>query len=274
MFLVRFFKQSFQFPTLLKNANQKLWKIIIYFIILILIANFPANFQVVKEQGSKLDFLIEDFSNEIPVNWDLPDDITVKGGKLITNGNTDEYINTFKGKTYIINKQLKVDNPNNYKNHILLYSESIIYVDSNGNVLEGFNYKGFESDEYSFKALKLAHGDDLNILFNILASSIEKSFSSSIVLFTIIRNNLVQIFINVIYVIILAALVMLFKFAFQDFLTFKESITFVVLSLGLPAVITFGIGLLSFAFAPVVFQLTSGMVVMIVMLVFAKKTFS
>ena len=106
MCLVRFFKQSVQFPTLLKNANQKLWKIIIYFIILILIANFPANFQVVKEQGSKLDFLIEDFSNEIPVNWDLPDDITVKGGKLITNGNTDEYINTFKGKTYIINKQL------------------------------------------------------------------------------------------------------------------------------------------------------------------------
>lgn len=273
MFLIKFFKQSFQFPTLLKNTNQKIWKIIIYFILLILIANFPASFQVVKEQGSRLDFLVEDFSKETPVNWNLPDDISIKGGKLLTNGNTTEYINNFKDKTYVINKQSKVDDPNNYKNHVLLFTDSVVYIDKDGNVLEGFNYKGFDMDEYSFKALKLAHGDELTNLFNSFANSIEKSFSSHIVLFTLIRNNIVQLLINVIYVLILAGLVMLFKFAFQDFLNYRQSVTFVVLSLGLPAVITFGIGLLSVAFAPVVFQLVSGMVVMIVMLVFAKKTF-
>ncbi|VEU81133.1 DUF1189 family protein [Haploplasma axanthum] len=273
MFLIKYFKNSFEFPKLLKSLDKPFWKIIIYFIVLVLIANFPASYEAVKNDGSRLDFVIEDFSKEIPINWDLPNDIVIKGGKLINNGDQKVYKNKHKDITYIINNQEKITDITQYKNHIILSEESIIYVDGKGKFLEAIGYKGFSDDQFSFKELKISNQENQKILFEKFASSIEKSFSSYTVFYTIVRNNLTQILVNVIYVLILSGLVQLFRFGYQNFISFKDTIKFVVLSMGLASVLAFFSGLLSFPFGPVVFQLTTGMTVMLVMLIFGKKTF-
>ena len=272
MFLFKFFKISFNLPKLLSNSNQKLWKIILYFILIILIANFPQTFDVYRHGGSRLDFVIEDFSKEIPIGWILPNDIEISGGKLINNGDNNIYKYEHKGITYIINNTNRID-VNEYKNHIIFSETSLIYIDSDGNYLEEHNYRGFE-DTFRFRELNISHGEEKEALFNTFAKSIELSFSNPIVLYTVLRNNITQIFINIIYVLILAGFVQLFRFRYQNFLTYIDSVKFVVLSLGLPAILSFIIGVLAPAFAPVVFQLASGMTIMLVMLIFSKKTFS
>jgi len=272
MFLIRMFKKSFVFKGLLKNVNEKLWKYIVYFIILMLIANFPQTLEVIRYEGTRLDFVVEDFETSTPTNWVMPSKIEIKGGKLVNNGDLNRYIYEHQGITYIINNTEKID-VNDYKNHIIFSEESIMFIDAEGNFLEEFGYRGF-TDIFRFIELNLASGEYKVEIYNDFARSIESSFSRPIVLYTIIRNNLTQIFVNIIYIIILALLVQLFRFRFQNFLSFIEGIKFVILSLGLPAVLTLIIGIFSPAFTPVVFQLSSGMTIMLVMLVFSKRTFS
>lgn len=274
MFIIKMFKQSFKFKTLLINFNFKFWQIIIYFILLMLIANFPQTFEAFRNYGTRLDFIIEDFNQAKPYDWQLPNNMYIRGGKLINNGDQNVYVYEHKGITYIINNQTKIDDTNDYLNHIIFSERSLIYIDNDGNILEAFDYVGFENDEFDFSMLNVAVGEELNELYLEFATSIERTFQNEIILFTVIRNNVVQIFINILYVLLLALFIQLFRFGYQKFLTYYESIKFVVLSLGLPAVLAFLIGLLSPAFAPVVFQLASGMTVMLVTLIFGKKLYS
>ena len=275
MFLVKMFRESFQFKTLLINFKYKWWQLIIYFILLVLIANVPLTIESINNYGTRLDFIIEDFaSGEIPNDWDLPTNIVIRGGKLINNGDTKEYGGSFKGITYIINKQGLIEDVNDYKNHIVLGENSLVYIDAKGNVLENHNYAGFENDTFDFYELSLASGVKAVELYQEFARSIERSFQSEIILFTLIRNNATQLLVNTVYILLLAGLIQLFRFGYTKFITYSESIKFVILSLGLPAVLSFITGFLSPAFAPVVFQLASGMTVMLVVLIYGKKLYS
>ncbi|MDY0277539.1 MAG: DUF1189 family protein [Acholeplasma sp.] len=272
MFIVKFFKKSFQFSDLPKNVHEKMWKFIVYFLLLLLISNFPFIYETVKNDGSKLDFVIEDFDKSIPLNWEIPESISIVGGRLINNDDNKVYTNKHYDITYIINN-LEVINVENHKNSIILSKDSIIYVDNEGNYIEALGYKGF-TDTFSFKELNLASGDEKIAMFKEFSNAIEKSFKDQIVLYSILRNIVSQLLINILYVLILAGIVMFFKFGYQKFFSYQESIKFVILSMGLPAILTFIVGLVSFAFSPVVFQLSMGMVVMIVMLVFGRRNFS
>lgn len=275
MFLVKMFKDSFNFKTLLINFKYKWWQLILYFILLILIANIPLTLEAINNYGTRLDFIIEDFSSgEVPNNWEIPNDIQISGGKLINNGDQTEYTFEFKGITYIINKQGKIEDVDDFKSHIILGEESIVYIDANSNILENHGYIGFQGDTFDFYTLKTHSGEDLVEIYQMFAASIERSFQSEIILFTVVRNNLAQILVNIIYIIVLALLIQLFRFGYANFLNFRQSIKFVILSLGLPATLSFLIGFLSPAFAPVMFQLSSGLVVMFTTLIFGKKLYS
>lgn len=274
MFLIKMFKDSFNFKDLLINFNYKFWQVIIYFILLIIIANFPQTIEAYRNYGTRLDFVIEDFNEEIPYDWQLPNNMFIRGGKLVNNGDLDTYTYEHKGITYIINNQTKITDENDFLNHIIMSERSLIYIDANGNILEALDYIGFENDEFDFNKLNIATGEEKVLLYNEFASSIERTFQNEIILFTLLRNNVVQILINIIYVLLLALFIQLFKFGYQKFLSYSESIKFVILSLGLPAILTFLIGLLSPPFAPVVFQLSSGITVMLVTLIFGKKHYS
>ena len=46
-----------------------MWKYIIYFVILILIANFPQTLEVIRYEGTRLDFVVEDFETKTPTDW-------------------------------------------------------------------------------------------------------------------------------------------------------------------------------------------------------------
>jgi len=274
MFLFKYFRKSFDFKNLLTNLKLSKFKILIYFIFIIVIANFPLSYQTIKNNGGKLDFIAESFKKEVPLNWDLPDDIIIKGGKLISNNDKKQYVNKHGNITYIINLQKKLDNINNYKNHIILSEENILFIDDKANFLEVKGYLGFDNDEFKFKELKLASGQEKVAKFNEFGLSLEKSFSKYTIAYTLFRNIVVQIFINIIYVLILSCFIMLFKFKYEKFLSFGQTINFVVLAMGLPSILAFFIGLLSFPFGPVVFQLTVGLIIMMVLLINGRKTFS
>lgn len=273
MFLIRYFKKSFIFSKLLIDRTENLFKIFIYFILLIIIANFPANFEAVKQQGSRLDFIEQSFIEEAPINWVLPNTVEIKGGKLVSSDSIT-YTNTHKGITYVINSDLAVDvMKNDYINHVFLNEDNIVYIDADKNFMQAFGYKGFSSDIFSFRQLNVATGQQKSDLFIEFGRSIEKSFGSFIVLYTIIRNTFVNIAVSLLFVFVLSLIIQLFKFGYANFLTYLEGLRFIVLSMGLASVFSFAVGLLVPAFSPVVFQLTIGMTVMLVLLVYSRRSF-
>jgi len=269
MFLIKYFKDSFNYKNILIQKDKSLFKLLVFFILMILIANFPMTYDAYKHRGSRLDFIIEDFSKEQPLNWHLPDDIKIKGGTLVNNGDNNVYVFKHKDITYIINNKDMIDAKEN-RNTIIFNENSIVYIDDKANVLEGFNYKGF-SDEFSFREINIATEDEKIALYKDFAYKIEKSFSNEIILYTILRNNILQIGINIIYVLILSLFIQLFKYGYQNFLTYKEGLMFILNSISLPAIISFVIGIMSPPFGPVAFQLSSGMLVMLVLLIQGKK---
>lgn len=269
MFIFKYFKDSFDYKNILIQKDKSLIKLFIFFILMIIIANFPVTYDAYIHEGSRLDFIIEDFSKEQPLDWVLPNDISIKGGTLVNNGIKETYTYEHKGITYIINNLVVIDAKEN-KNSVVFNEKSIVYIDKDANVLEGFNYKGF-SDEFYFRELNLSSDAEKRELYEMFAHGIEKSFSNDIILYTVLRNIILQIGINLLYILILSLFVQLFKFGYQNFLSYKEGLMFVLNSIGLPAIISFIIGIISPPFAPVAFQLSSGMVIMLVILTQGKR---
>lgn len=269
MFVIEYFFDSLKLKSILKSEEKSLFKLSIFFIILILISNFPASYEVVKNEGSRLDFIVESFDKGVPLDWELPTDLVIKGGKLVSNSE-DVYLFIHDGINYIFNNKEKVDPKTNH-NSLIFSENTIIYVDNEGNVLEGIGYEGFSKDEFRLNDINLATGEEKISLYKEFASSTEKSFKKDIILYTLLRNNIIQISVNIIYALILALLVQLFRFGYQNFLNFKDGLKFVMMCFGVPAILTFIVGLMSTPFAPVVFQLSSGMIVMLVLLTQGKK---
>lgn len=271
MFLVKYFRDSFKYKTIMQTADKTLLKTIIFFVLMIIISTFPMSLDAVRNQGSKLDFIIEDFKDN-EINWEMPTNFEIKGGKLITNGSQEEYRYYYKKTNYVINFQGELDYLNN-KNSVIFEEDKITYINDKGEYMVGYGYKGF-TDIFSFKQFEIANPNEKTLLYEQFAKNIEKSFANQIVLFTIIRNTIVQILINFIYAIVLSLLVQLYRFGYEKFMTYKESLKFVLISVALPAVLSFGIGFIAPAFSPVLFQIASGMIVMLVPLIFGKQIYS
>lgn len=271
MFLVRYFRDSFKFKTLLITKDKTLVKSIIFFLLMIIIATFPMSLDAVKNRGTRLDFIIEHF-RENTLNWDMPSTFEIKGGKLITNGSNDEYIYEYKDITYIINFQGELNHLEN-KSSIIFQTDVITFINDKGEYMTGHGYQGFV-DVFSFKEFELASPVERTKLYEQFAENIEKSFSNQIVLFTVLRNTTVQIFTNLIYILVLSLLVQLYKFGYEKFMSYKEGLMFVLLAMGLPALLSFGVGFIAPAFSPVIFQISSGMIVMLVPLIFGKKIYT
>lgn len=272
MFLVRYFVDSFKFKTILITKDKTIPKTIIFFILMVIIATFPMVLESVREDGQRLDFLIEDFRNNEINNWELPEDFEIKGGKLVTNNSDKVYQNTYKEITYIINYQGTIDYNLN-KNSIILQESTITYIDRKGYYMIGHGYRGF-TDVFSFKEFQFGSAEERTLKFENFANNMEKSFDRQIVLFSILTKLIVQMLTNILYVIILSFLVQLYKFGYEKFLSYKDGLKFVMLAIGPSALFSFAIGFLAPAFSPVVFQITSGIIVMLIPLIFGKRLYS
>ncbi|MBU1093494.1 MAG: DUF1189 domain-containing protein [Firmicutes bacterium] len=245
-----------------------MWKIIIYFIILAMINVFPLNYLIVQEQGWRLNFIEESFTLETP-DWVLPESCSILASKLVCS--TDlEYTYEHQGITYIFNYQ-----SSDYdltKKQVLFKESTIIYSNGEGASMVGYDYKGFSYSQ-SFLELNLSDGAERQVLYAEFGKAIEESFSPYIVLYTLLVNTITSIAMNALFLIILSLVLQLFRFGYSKFFTYLDSIKFLVYIMGVPALLSFFVGLMEPAFSPVLFQLGMGIITMVVMLVYGKKYF-
>lgn len=270
MFLVKYYRDSWNFKELLVVKQRPFYKIIIYFIIMIIVATFPMTLDAIRHDGSRLDFIIEDFSNGGPtVPWNVPMDLEIRAEKLVIADNA-EYRFEFKETSYYFIGQEEVVYQN-YPNSIIFLKEKIAYVNEDGAYMERTYQPGFGSTTFPLYNLSAPNNSSL---YQTLANNIEKSFSDQIIFFTITRNIAVQLFVNVIYIFVLSLLLQVFRFGYTKFISYFDGLKFIIVSLGPPATIAFVVGIFAPAFAQIAFSLVSGLIVMIVPLVFGKKLYS
>jgi maltodextrin utilization protein YvdJ len=269
MFLVRYFKYSFQFDKMFIHLNEKFWKYLIYFFILSMINLFPMNFLIVKEQGWRLDFIEESLTSSTP-NWQLPETWSISGYKLITD-TTTQHVEVHDGITYIFNFQ-----GTDYdltKKQIIFKESTIIYTNGDGARMVGYDYRGF-ADTISFLELNLSSGEERSQNYARFGQYIEESFGSYIVFYTLLVNTMTNMALNILFILILSLVIQLFRFGFSKFLSYKEGIKFLILVMGLPAILSFIVGLMEPAFSPVLFQFGMGLTTMIVLLIHGRKYFA
>ncbi|MBU1141234.1 MAG: DUF1189 domain-containing protein [Firmicutes bacterium] len=251
------------------HVNEKMWKIIIYFLILSMINLFPMNYLVVKEQGWRLNFVEESFTLETP-DWVLPESCSITASKLMCSTLT-EYTYEHQGITYIFNYQgTEYDLT---KKQLLFKENQIIYTNGENASMVGYDYRGF-SDTQSFLELNLSEGIDRQELYIQFGQSIESTFGPYIVLYTLLVNSITSIGMNMLLLLILSLVLQLFRFGYSKFFTYKDSLKFLVYMMGVPALLSFIVGLVEPAFSPVFFQLGMGISTMIVMLVYGKRYFA
>jgi maltodextrin utilization protein YvdJ len=103
---------------------------------------------------------------------------------------------------------------------------------------------------------------------------VEKSFSAYIIFYAIAVNTLILTGTNLLFILLLSLVLQLFRFGYSTFFTYKESLIFLVYAMGLPAVISFIVGLFAPGVSTVLYQFSIGLIVMVVMLKYGKKEFA
>ncbi len=268
MFIFRFFKYSFNIKQMIPNASQKLWKAIIYFFVVSLITLFPLNFLIVQENGWSLDFIEANMTQHTP-NWTLPEDMRIYAYELETDSD-QSYIFENEGMTYIFNASGDEDITGKT---VSFYTDRIIYSDGEGHEMITYGYDGFY-EEVNFRALNLATSTDKVDMYNDFAEMIETSFGQYIVFYTLAVNTIVNISVGIVFILLLSVIMQLFRFGYTTYFTYKESLIFIILAMGIPSLISFVIGFVVPALAPVIYQFGVGIVVMGVMLKYGKVYFS
>jgi maltodextrin utilization protein YvdJ len=269
MFLVRYFKYSFGFSKVISRVNEKFWKVLIYFLILGLIAAFPLNSLIVREQGWRLNFIEESFTLQTPT-WQLPETCLIAANKLICETN-ESYTYTHQGITYIFNYQ-ETEIDRSIK-QVLFFENRIVYTNGDDALMVGYDYRGF-SDTLDFRTLNLMTGEERSEAFVEFGRNIEQTFGPYIVFYTVLTNTFISISLNLLFIVLLSFVLQLFRFGYSSFFKYVDSIKFLIFMMGLPTVLSFIVGLFEPAFSPVFFQFGMGISTMIVMLVYGKRYFA
>jgi maltodextrin utilization protein YvdJ len=260
MFMITYFKHSFDFIHIFEHLKPLNIKLIIYFLFISLISAFPLNYQVVSENGFRLNFIEEDFNGEFPIIDEFPCTFSYAGM------NCDEpFMFLYKDITYVFDQESPADS-----SEVMLFNQNNITYIKDGITLQSRGYEGF-SDTLDMHVIIFGDREDIEDAFNLFASGVEQSFGSYIVLYTLFTNIMVQIVIQSIFVLFLVFVLRLFKFGLSTFMTINESFSFVIMMMTLPAVLSVGIALIEPVFASVLYQFLVGIVIMIVMLKIGRK---
>jgi hypothetical protein len=260
MFIVKYFKQSFDFKHIFDNLKPFNIQLFIYFLCVTIVSAFPLNYQVITENGFRLNFIEEDFNGSYPDIQTFPCTFSYAGMDCDT-----PFMFVFKDITYVFDQTYEIDS-----NEVMLFSQNNITYIKDGIRLESRGYEGFQ-DLIDMNIIALNDSLDKEEAFKTFASGVEQSFGAYIIIYTLFTNIMVQIVVQSIFVIFLVAVLRLFKFGLSTFMTINESFSFVIMMMTLPAVLSVGIALIEPVFASVLYQFLVGIVVMIVMLKIGRK---
>ncbi|MBN3490353.1 DUF1189 family protein [Acholeplasma equirhinis] len=269
MFLVRYFRYGFNIPKLLTHRGESLLKTVIYYLLLVSFMNFPLTILGYQNEQQTINFIRENMTTETP-DWTTLPQGSMNSLTGFTSSHADGRYFEIDNYIYIFGYNENIDYPTE-KNQIIFYETHIRYIDTNGSFLDSDGYYGFKTT-INLNELNFSIGEERDLLFQTFAQSIESSFSTYIILFVTLRNQLFQFIASILFVLLLSGIIQIYRFGFAKFLTYKDSINFLIFASTIPAVLSMILGLILPGFASVVFNLALGLIVMITLLFFARKT--
>ncbi len=263
MFLVQYFKRGFQFSKIFETPLILNVKLVIYFLLLTFFSSFPLNYQIIREDGFRLDFIAQDFIDAEP-------DVFIPYTEISMAGvSTDEdYMFIHEGIHYYVN--LNHTYHETYQTPAVILGPDNILYDNGNNQLISQGYRGF-SDLILLHSVNVGSSEDNALIWQAFGSGIEASYGSYIVIYTMMTNVFVQLLIQSVFVIFLMLVLRLFKYGLSTYMTYKESIVFIILMMTMPSVVSIFVGLIEPVFANVIYQLLVGLTIMIVMLKYGRK---
>ena len=263
MFLIDYFKRGFQFSKVFEKPFELNVKIIIYFMLLSMLSAFPLNYQIIQEDGFRLDFIAQDFKDALP-------DVTIPYTEISMAGvvSNDDYTFMHEGIHYYVNLSGIYDDV--YETPAVIFTVDHIVYDTGENTLVSQGYQGFR-DLLLLHNVNYGSEEDKTFIWETFGDSIEASFSAYITLYTMATNVMVQLFIQAIFVVFLMFVLRLFKFGLSTFMTYQESVVFIILMMTMPAVVSAVIAFIEPVFANVIYQMLVGVTIMIVMLKYGRK---
>lgn len=277
MFLVRYFRDSFFLNRILPLRKESLWKIIIYFLVISIISLFPYNYVNLKEGGWKLGFVEHNFLSQENIGFELPDHITMNSFGMKSSTEENDFVEFKNSQDGNIIFRFLFDGDINETDRsvkqLVFTRDEVFYFRGDQTVIIG-DYSGFE-EEINFHEINLiTESNEKNERLKGLAAAIEGSFGRQNAFYTIVNYSFIQLALYVILILILAAVLQLFRFGYVKFMSYIEGIKVVILSMTIPSILAFVVGFATHGFAPVIIQLGIGIVLMIVMIRYAKVEFS
>ncbi len=266
MFLIRGFKNSlYSLKGIFKLKDEKMYKAIIYFLLMAIISLLPHNLALVREDGFKLGFISEAYTDS--VRYEMYNSSMIKVGKsglrVEENFSMEEY--EFEMYTLVI------DYDDEYVwsegNVLVLKQSQTKYYDSNGSYMWG-NYDSFTDDIYKSDLMFT------DTLYETFFTNLEKSFSSFIVLFSVLSNTIINILMYVFMIAIMAFILGFLRYRFSYFLSYMQLIRVLIYSMTIPTVVVCILGIFgSFAFTPVIMNFATGGIAVLVLLKVGKNNF-
>jgi maltodextrin utilization protein YvdJ len=261
MFIIQYFKNGFSYEHVFQRLIPINFKVVLYFIILTFLSAFPLNYQIIREEGFRLDFIAESFNTSIP-------DVLIDCEVSFAGINCEEEV-TFHHQN--VNYYVQTyDESKTYQERSIILSHDRIYYLQGNSILESRGYQGF-SDTLDMGLLIFSDQVEKEALWQAFGEGIEGSFGPYIIFNALLTNTVIQFVIQFIFILFLSFVLQLFKYQLSSFMTYSESLTFIVWMMTLPAVVGVGIALFEPVFASVIYQFLVGIVIMIVMLKYGRK---
>lgn len=280
MFLVRIFRDSFFLDRILKLRFVKFWKFVIYFFVIAFISLFSFNYANLKEGGWKLGFVEHNFISNPEIK--LPNEISIRrlSGVKSSSGESQSVIIEDSESGKILYRFLVSEDGFNLNKEdlnvkqLIFTNLRILYVKGDGTPpLEG-DYNNFP-EEVSFDEINRTPDPKLKRAALVeLANSIEKGFGKQNAFYTIMTYSTIQILIYIVFIFIISGVLQLFRFGYVKFMSYFDGMKIVIATMTIPSFISFIIGFITHALAPIIFQFGVGIILMIVMLKYGKKEFS
>lgn len=258
MFILKYFKNSILLKDILKQKDEKLWKVFIFFILICIISFFSYNFTAYQHGGfdfgnirinvENLEFDGVVLPSGITINNSKMDSLKSKGfDELVINSNKSEYRSlkiVFDYDTLYEIKELKNQNILVLRKNDFLYGDNKQIKPSN----YSSNKKPFSTTTFN----QISKTEDKFAYFYQFSQRLDENLRKYDMPISIILFDLINLFTTFMLFIILAGLLMFIKFKYPWFLNYRESFKLLVFSMVWPAVVSFILGFIpqGFAFTP------------------------
>ncbi len=286
--MIKIFINSFSFRKIFQNGNASWKHIIAYFLLIVLITSFPLNYQIFQNDGWKGLNTITMGIREVTPSWfpnELPNDVALSKSGLYTPVETSYYYEaTLPDNTsyqFVINPQsvnekddfttvyteegIATKDTNGvtiitpYQKAIVLCKDRMLYYDNSKEPIVG-NYNHIE-EVVHFTELKSM---EKFAALTLLLDAIDGGFNQYMVFSNILINTLTQLSMNLIMIVIIAAIFLLIRIKYKKVTNYHQNIGILTSAMTIPSILSFIIGIIGMieinSFGVVLFQLLTPLI--------------